>query len=273
MDLASHFTLNNGVGIPAIGLGVFQAEPGDETRDAVSHALEMGYRHVDTARVYRNERSVGEALRESGVPRAEVFVTTKLWNRDQGFEQALAACDASLNRLGLDYVDLYLIHWPVEELRVESWRALERLYDEGKCRAIGVSNYTVRHLEELFGECEVVPAVNQVEFSPFTYQAELLDYCRGHGIQLEAYSPLTKGLKLDDPYLKEIASSYDRTPAQLLLRWCLELQVVTIPKSVTPARIEENARVFDFEITAGDMHGLNSLDENLRTSWDPTDAP
>ena len=273
MDLRSCFTLNNGVGIPALGFGVFQAEPGEETHDAVLHALETGYRHIDTARVYRNEHAVGEALRESGVPRGEVFVTTKLWNRDHGFEQALAACDASLNRLGLDFVDLYLVHWPVEELRGESWRALEQLYREGKCRAIGVSNYTVRHLEELLASCEVVPVVNQVEFSPFTFQSELLDFCREHGIQLEAYSPLTKGLKLDDLYLKKIAAGYDRTPAQLLLRWCLEHKVVTIPKSVTPARIEENARVFDFEIAAEDMHRLNSLDKNLRTSWDPTDAP
>ena len=273
MDLASCFRLNNGVGIPALGLGVFQAEPGEETHDAVLHALETGYRHIDTARVYRNEHAVGDALRESGVPRSEVFVTTKLWNGDHGFEKALAACDASLNRLGLDFVDLYLVHWPVEDLRGESWRALEQLYDEGKCRAIGVSNYTVRHLEELLAGCSIVPAVNQVEFSPYTFQAELLDYCRGHSIQLEAYSPLTKGLKLDDPYLNKIAASYSRTPAQLLLRWCLDLQVVPLPKSVTSARIEENARVFDFEIAAEDMHRLNSLDENLRTGWVPTDSP
>ena len=273
MDLASCFILNNGVEIPALGLGVFQAEPGQETHDAVLHALETGYRHIDTARVYRNERAVGDALRESSVPRSELFVTTKLWNGDQGFEKTLAACDASLNRLVLDFIDLYLIHWPVEELRSESWSALEQLFEEGKCRAIGVSNYTVRHLEELLAECSVVPAVNQVEFSPYTFQVKLLDYCRSHGIQLESYSPLTKGLKLDDPYLSEISANYSRTPAQLLLRWCLELQVVSIPKSVTPARIEENARVFDFEIAAEDMHKLNSLDQNLRTGWDPTDAP
>jgi diketogulonate reductase-like aldo/keto reductase len=240
---------------------------------AVTWALESGYRHIDTAALYANEREVGEAIRSSGIDREEVFLTTKLWNSDHGYDRALQAFDDSLSALGFDYVDLYLLHWPVEGLRGDSWRALERLLDEGRTRAIGVSNYTVRHLQDLLGQCATSPAVNQVEFSPFLYQRELLGYCRTHGIQLEAYSPLTKGHRLADPRLLEVAGRYDKSTAQILIRWALQHDLVVIPKSADKARIAENAAVFDFALGDDDMANLDALHEDLHTSWDPTDAP
>lgn len=273
MDIRSTFELNNGVLIPRLGLGVYQAEPGDETYLAVRAALEAGYRHFDTARLYSNEGDVGRALRDSGLPRDEVFVTTKLWNSDHGYDSAIRACHESLADLGLDFVDLYLIHWPVQRLRLESWRALVTLLEEGRCRAIGVSNYMIRHLDELLGASPVVPAVNQVEFSPFLYLPELLDYCRAAGIQLESYGPLTQGLRLGHPTLRAVAARCGRTPAQILIRWALQHDVVVIPKSTKPGRILENAQVFDFTIDVQDMQALDSLNEGLHTSWDPTNAP
>lgn len=263
----------NGLRMPILGLGVFRAAVGSETRDAVRFALEQGYRHIDTARIYQNERDVGEGIRLAGIPRQQLFVTTKLWNADQGFESTLNACEKSLELLGLDYVDLYLMHWPVSGQRLESWRAMMHLLKEGKARAIGVSNFTVRHLEELMRESDVCPAVNQVEFSPFLNQRELLRFCRDRGIVLEAYSPLTKGQRLAHPVLTAIAKRLGRTPAQVLIRWCIEQQVVVIPKSVKPKRIIENAQVFDFSLSAEDMQALDGLNENLRTAWDPTSVP
>lgn len=273
LDLRSTLRLNDGVAIPRLGLGVFQAAAGSETRDAVAHALATGWRHVDTARVYRNEKDVGRAIADSGIPRAEVFLTTKLWNDDHGYDRAQRACRESLARLGLDYVDLYLIHWPVAERRRDSWRALAKLKADGLCRAVGVSNYTVRHLEELLGESSLVPAVNQVEMSPFLYQRDLIAFCATHGIVVEAYSPLTKGERLDHPTLAEVGRRHRKTPAQVLIRWALQHDLVVLPKSVRPARIDENAAVFDFALSAEDMATLDALDEGLRTSWDPTDAP
>lgn len=273
LTLGSTVKLNNGVAIPRLGLGVFRAPAGGETRRAVEHALELGYRHVDTAKIYGNERDVGEALRASGVPRGDVFITTKLWNSDHGYDAALRAFDASLTTLGLDYLDLYLIHWPLQGLRGDSWRALVRLLEEGKCRSIGVSNYTIHHLTELLESSPVVPAVNQVEMSPFLVQEDLVRYCRGKGIQIEAYSPLTKGFRLGHPAILALASRFSRTPAQILIRWALQRDLVVIPKSTRRERIEENAQVFDFEIGDDAMKALNSLDEGLRTSWDPTNAP
>jgi len=265
--------LRHGGPIPVFGLGVYQTGPGEATRNAVAWALEAGYRHIDTAALYANEREVGTAIRASGVPRDEIFVTSKLWNSDHGYDETLQAFDASMGRLEFDYVDLYLIHWPVEGLRGDSWRALERLLEEGRTRAIGVSNYTVRHLEELLGRCNTPPAVNQIEFSPFLYQRDLLDFCRGHDIQMEAYSPLTKGLKLGDERLAAVAEAYGRSTAQILIRWALQHDLVVIPKSADKARIVENASVFNFELSGDDMDSLDELDENLHTSWDPTDAP
>jgi diketogulonate reductase-like aldo/keto reductase len=272
LGLQSTVKLNNGVEIPQLGLGVFRSPPGPKTRQAVLDALSVGYRHVDTAHIYGNERDVGQAVRESGFARERVFITTKLWNDDHGYDRALRAFDRSAAELGVDYLDLYLIHWPVEDLRNETWRALEFLYREKRCRAIGVSNYTAVHLDELLSRCEIAPAVNQVEFHPFLYQRQLLEYCRGKGIALEAYSPLTKGQKLVDPTLVQLAQKYQRTPAQILIRWGLQHGLIVIPKSVRRERIEENANVFDFEISTSDMRVLDGLDRGLRTAWDPTHA-
>ena len=272
-DIRSTIKLNNGVLIPRFGLGVYQAEPGDETYRAVRNALEVGYRHVDTARLYGNEHDVGRALRDSGLPREEVFITTKLWNTDHGYDRAIRACHESLADLGLDSVDLYLIHWPVPGLRLDSWRALVTLLEEGRCRAIGVSNYMIHHLDELLDVSAVVPAVNQVEFSPFLYLPDLLDSCRAAGIQLEAYGPLTQGRRLGHPTVQALGVKYGRTPAQILIRWALQHELVVIPKSTKPSRIHENAQIFDFAIDQRDMDALNGLNENLHTSWDPTNAP
>jgi diketogulonate reductase-like aldo/keto reductase len=273
MDIASTITLDNGVLMPRLGLGVWRAAAGREVRDAVTWALEAGYRHIDTARLYGNERDVGEVVRASGLPREDVFITTKLRNQDHGYRQAKRALDESLADLGVDYVDLYLIHWPVERLRLESWRALEEALADGKARAIGVSNYLPRHLDELLAASDVAPAVDQVEFSPFLYQRELLEYCRAHGIALEAYSPLTRGRRLDDPVLVAVAARYGRTPAQVLIRWALQHDLVVIPKSVTRERVRENAAVFDFILSDADMAELDALDEGAHYAWDPTPVP
>jgi len=273
-DSIQVFTLNNGIPMPAVGLGVYQMPNGPLTQRAVDYALRCGYRHIDTAMIYRNEESVGKAIAAGFLPREEVFVTTKLWNSDQGYDQAIKACHASLNRLGLTYVDLYLIHWPVHGKRKESWRALETLYGEEKCRAIGVSNYLTHHLEELLGYCKIVPAANQLEMHPYLYNSriETIDLCRRQGILPIAYSPLTKGAKLRDPLLVKIARNYGKSTAQLLIRWALQQGFAVIPKSSATARIAENFQVFDFKITPEDMVLLNGLDENLTTGWDPSDA-
>jgi diketogulonate reductase-like aldo/keto reductase len=271
--LLESVTLNDGARMPVLGLGVYQSKPGGETRQAVRWALELGYRHVDTARAYGNERDVAAAIAESGVPRAEVFVTTKLWNSDQGYDAALKAFDQSEKRLGGARIDLYLIHFPVERVRRDSWRALARLHQEGRVRSVGVSNYTVRHLRELMGESPLVPAVNQVEFHPFLYQRELLQLCREKGIVLEAYAPLVQARRMDHPVVRRVAAAHGRTPAQVLLRWCLQHGAVVIPKSVHRERIEENARIFDFSLGAEEMAALDGLDEGLRTSWDPSGVP
>jgi diketogulonate reductase-like aldo/keto reductase len=279
--------------MPTVGLGVYQVPPGRETYEAVTLALESGYRLIDTARYYENEESVGQALRDAGIPRREFFVTTKLQNTDHGFNQTLRAFDDSLKKLRLDYLDLYLIHWPgapsqwqtwkpikavlnrvlgptTRPLRMESWRAMERIAAEGRCRAIGVSNYTVRHLEELLGSCKIVPAVNQVEFTPFLYQQELLSFCRSHGIQLEAYSPLTRGQRLSHPVIAGLADKYQRSSAQILIRWALQHEVIAIPKARSRSHVQENISVFDFSISAQDMESLNRLNENLHLCWDPS---
>lgn len=273
LDIASTITLNNDVAMPRLGLGVWQAASGGETRRAVLWALEDGYRQVDTARIYGNEKDVGSALRESGLPRDQVFVTTKLWNRDQGYEKAKKALSVSLHELGLDYVDLYLMHWPVEGKRLESWRAMEELQAGGYARAIGVCNFHERHLDELLADTDVVPAVDQVEFSPFLYQRPLLEYCRERDIALEAYSPLSRGRRFDHPVVVEVARRRHRSPAQVLIRWALQHDLVVIPKSVNRQRIRENAAVFDFELEPDDMAELDGLNENRHEAWDPTEAP
>jgi len=273
LNVKSAVKLNNGVQMPVLGLGVYQSPPGRVTQDAVRFAVKIGYRHVDTARIYGNEADVGGAVLDSGVPRKDLFVTTKLWNSDQGYDSTLRACEASLKRLGLDYLDLYLIHFPVPKARSESWNAMETLLKQGKCRAVGVSNFTIRHLEELLKEHEARPAVNQVEFHPFLYQKELLEYCRSKGIQVEAYSPLARGERFKHPRMRSLAEKYSKTPAQLMIRWGLQHGLVVIPKSTRAERIRENSQVFDFEISDEDMKSLDSLSEDLRTNWDPADVP
>lgn len=264
--------LRTGGSIPVLGLGVWQSARGAETRDAVKAALRVGYRHIDTARIYENEADVGAGMKESDVPRAEIFVTTKLWNSDQGYDRALKAFDASLVRLGLDYVDLYLIHWPVEGKRKDSWRALEKLRAEGRARAIGVSNFMIHHLEELAADATELPSVNQVELSPFLQHRDLRAYCASHQIVVEAYSPLTRGEKLAHPTVVAVAQAAGKTPAQVLLRWGLDRGCVILPKSVKPARIAENADL-DFTLDAAALDRLDGLEEGLTTGWDPRRAP
>ena len=265
--------LNSGAAIPTVGLGVWQAPAGESTREAVLAALRFGYRHIDTARIYDNEADVGAAIAESGVPRAEIFVTTKLWNADHGYDKALRAFDASAARLGLDYVDLYLIHWPVAGKRLDSWRALESLFDAKRARSIGVSNYLVPHLVELLAKATHVPAVNQLELTPFLQRRETRALCKQHQIVVEAYSPLTRGKRLGHPVVQAIAQEVGRSPAQVLLRWGVQHGLVVLPKSVTPERIAENAALFDFALDAAAMERLDALEENLTTGWDPATQP
>src|SRR6056297_649813 len=269
MNLQSKVALNNGVEIPWVGLGVFQSEPGPETQQAVEWALELGYRHIDTAAFYANEESVGRGLKASGVARDDVFVTTKVWNNNQGYDEALAAFDRSLKNLGMDKVDLYLVHWPIAEKRLQTWKALEKIYAEGRARAIGVSNFLVHHLKELADNSGIVPAVNQVEFHPFLLQKELLDYDHEHGIRHEAWSPLTRAKLWDNPVIDEIAAAHGKSRAQVLLRWDLHHGVVTIPKSVHKERIAENAQIFDFELSDEEVAKLDGLDRGERTGPDP----
>jgi diketogulonate reductase-like aldo/keto reductase len=269
--IKSSAILNNGVEIPYLGLGTYLAR-GRKVHDVVHWALEAGYRHFDTATFYANEAELGRAIRESGIPREEIFVTTKVWNSDQGYRQTLRAFELSNKALGLDYVDLYLIHWPVEQHRRDTWKALLELYETGRCRAIGVSNYTINHLEELLAESDVIPAVNQVEFHPFLYQKKLMEFCQKNKIQLEAYSPLTKGQRLNDPSLTSIAKKYGKSSAQIMIRWVLQHYVVVIPKSSNQNRICENSEVFDFMISEEDMVFLDRLDQRWRCTWDPTNV-
>ncbi len=264
-------TLNNGIHMPQLGFGVYQV-PDEETPQVVATALEAGYRSFDTATLYGNEESTGRALAESGIPREELFVTTKLWNTDQGYDAALRAFDSSLESLGMDYVDLYLIHWPLpaRDLYVETWRALEKVHAEGRARSIGVSNFQPAHLTRLIEETDVVPAVNQVELHPRLQQEELRAFDAGHGIATEAWSPLGRGNGvLDDPAVTGIAGKHGRTPAQVVLRWHLQLGNVVIPKSVTPARIRENIDVFGFELDEADQAALGALETGERVGPHP----
>lgn len=262
-------TLYNGVKMPWLGFGVFKVKDGQEAVDAVRTAIETGYRSIDTAKAYNNETGVAQGIRESGIAREDLFITTKVWNSDQGYESTLAAFEASMERLELDYLDLYLIHWPVKGKYKDTWRALERLYREGRIRAIGVSNFQIHHLEDLMTEATVVPAVNQIELHPLLNQQELRDYCSKHKIQVEAWSPLGQGHLLEHPLLQEIGAKYGKSPAQVILRWDLQNGIVTIPKSVTPQRIRENADLFDFELTPEDIRQINGLNENKRFGSDP----
>lgn len=270
-NLQSYTTLHNGVKMPWFGLGVFKMKEGEEAVSAVKSAIELGYRSIDTAAIYGNEEGVGKAIADCGVPRDELFITTKVWNSEQGYETTLAAFEESMKKLGLDYLDLYLIHWPVpaQGKYKETWRALEKLYKDRRIRAIGVSNFQIHHLKELIEEFEIVPMVNQVEYHPRLAQKELLEFCQQNNIQLEAWSPLMQGQLLDNPTLQEIGKKYNKTVAQVILRWDLQNQVVTIPKSVKPERMEENADIFDFELSQEDMNKIDGLNEEQRVGPNP----
>lgn len=261
--------LNNGTLMPWLGFGVFKVQDGAEAEQAVGCALENGYRSIDTAAVYKNESGVGKALHASGIARDEIFLTTKVWNSDLRAERTRGAFEESLQRLQTDYVDLYLIHWPVKGFYHQAWKVLEELHTEGRIRAIGVSNFMVHHLRDLLTTASVIPAVNQIEFHPWLIQPELLNFCRENGIQVEAWSPLAQAKLLSEPMITAIAGKYAKTPAQIILRWDLQRQVVTIPKSITPARISENAQIFDFELSGDDMRQIDSLDSNKRIGADP----
>ncbi len=273
MDISSKVKLNNGIEMPILGLGVFRSEEGEEVENAVKTALMHGYLGIDTASIYQNERGVGKAIKESGLNREDIFLTSKVWNTEQGYGRTLKAFSNSLDKLQTEYLDLYLIHWPKGKRSVETWKALEELYEEGKIRAIGVSNFLVHHLEEFLPECKIIPAVNQVEFHPELIQPKLLTYCQNKGIQLEAWAPIMKGKVNEIPVMQEIASKYGKTPVQVVLRWDIQKGVVTIPKSVKPERIVSNADIFDFELSAEDMAKIDALDNNNRIGFHPDKIP
>ncbi|NHC38995.1 aldo/keto reductase [Bacillus sp. MM2020_1] len=268
-NLKDTTTLSNGVKMPWMGLGVFKVTEGEEVIQSVKAAIKNGYISIDTAAIYGNEEGVGQAIKESGVPREELFITTKLWNSEQGYESTLAAFETSMNKLGLDYLDLYLIHWPGKDKYKETWKAFEKLYKDGRVRAIGVSNFLVHHLEDLLSSAEIKPMVNQVEFHPHLTQKELLDYCKNEGIQLEAWSPLKQGQLLSEPVLVDLAHKYNKSVAQVILRWDLQHGVVTIPKSIKEHRIIENANIFDFELSAEDMEKIDGLNQDSRAGSHP----
>ncbi|WHZ02450.1 aldo/keto reductase [Neobacillus sp. YX16] len=272
-NLQATTTLYNGVKMPWIGLGVFKVEEGPELVNAVKFAIKHGYRSIDTAAIYGNEEGVGQAIREAmteyGIKREELFITSKVWNADLGYKSTIEAYETSLRKLGLDYLDLYLIHWPVEDKYVEAWRALETIYKEGKVKAIGVSNFQVHHLEQIMKDAEIRPMVNQVEYHPRLTQQEVKIFCDNNGIQFEAWSPLMQGQLFDNPLLKEIANKYNKTVAMVILRWDIQNGVVTIPKSTKELRIIENSTIFDFELTKEDMEQINNLNQNHRVGPNP----
>lgn len=262
-------TLNNGVKMPLIGLGVYAPNHNNEVQQAVEWALEAGYRLIDTASIYGNEAEVAAAVRASGLPETDVFITTKVWNTDQGYDSTLRAFDDSAGRLERDVIDLYLVHWPVKQHRHETWRAMERLYAEGRVRAIGVSNHYPKQLDELLSQATVTPAVNQIELRPYCYRPDVLAYCQRKGIQIEGYAPLVRGKKHDDPRLIAIAKQHRKSTFQVLIRWSIQQGAVTIPKSVHRERIQANVEVFDFELTPDEMATLNTCYDNTRIADDP----
>ncbi|UQX89157.1 aldo/keto reductase [Jatrophihabitans telluris] len=270
MNSVPNITLNNGVQIPQLGFGVFQIKP-EDTAAAVRTALDVGYRHIDTAEMYGNEREVGQAVRESGIPREDIFVTSKLNNGFHGYDTALKAFDQTLSDLGFERVDLFLIHWPLPTVGnfVDTWRAFERIYAEGRARSIGVSNFTEHHLRTLHSETEIPPAVNQIEAHPYLTQEALRGFDAQHGIATEAWSPIAQGLVLDDPTITAIAHAHDRSPAQVVLRWHVQLGNIVFPKSVTVDRVRENFALFDFELSSGDMAQISGLNRDQRTGPDP----
>jgi methylglyoxal/glyoxal reductase len=263
-------TLSNGIKMPMLGLGVYDMYEAGAVR-AVGEALEIGYRLIDTAEMYRNETEIGQAVRASSIPRSEIFITTKIANPSQGYDSTLSAFDESLRKLDMDYVDLYLVHWPIRQTRKETWEALERIYQEKRARAIGVANYYEPHLDELFGYTDIRPMVNQVEYSPFLQLPSLRTRCTKEGIVMQAYTPLVRGKRFDDARLQKISAKYGKTPAQVILRWDIQQSICPIPKSVTRQRLEENFNVFNFHLLAEDMAILDGCDEGLRVCENPMD--
>lgn len=268
-DLQGVFTLHNGVKMPYFGLGVYLSKDGQEVINAVKWAVQAGYRHIDTASVYKNEEGVGEGIKQCGIDRKDLFVVSKVWNSDQGYETTLKAYDDSLKRLDLDYLDLFLVHWPVAGKYKDTWRAMEKIYAEGRVKAIGVSNFLQHHLEDLLATAEVVPMVNQMEFHPYLIQQDLLDFCNKNTIQYEAWSPMMQGRIFDMPEFKELAKKYGKTAAQIVLRWDLQKGVITIPKSSKKERIVANADIFDFELEMADVQLLDAMHRNQRFGPDP----
>ncbi|WP_260284399.1 aldo/keto reductase [Peribacillus aracenensis] len=268
-NIGETITLHNGVKMPQLGFGVFKVKNGNETVESVKKAIEVGYRAIDTAAIYENEEGVGQAIRECGVPREELFITSKVWNTEQGYETTLQAFDDSLHRLGLEYLDLYLIHWPGKDKYLETWRALEKLYKDGKVKSIGVSNFHVHHLEKLLANSEVKPVVNQIELHPLLTQVEIRDYCAKHEIKVESWSPLGRGNLLEEPTINHIAKKHGKSSAQVLIRWHLQHDLVVIPKSITPSRIKENAEVFDFSLSLNEMNQIDALNKNERFGSNP----
>lgn len=267
-NINSKLFLNNKIQIPQLGLGTYLSKPEDVVR-AVKYAIKIGYRSIDTAALYQNEEGVGKAIRESEVTREKLFITSKVWNSDQGYDATLRAFDESLQKLGLEYLDLYLIHWPVEGKYVDTWRAMEQLYHNGKIRAIGVSNFLIHHLENLIAATDVVPAINQYEFHPYLQQRSLLEFCRNNDIQVEAWAPIMRGRAGTEPVLIDLGKKYGKSPEQIILRWDIQQNIITIPKSVHENRIRENAEIFDFELSDEDMSKINALDKNMRLGPDP----
>lgn len=268
-------TLNNGVQIPQFGLGVWQAAEGGEVEAAVQNAFDAGYRLIDTAAIYGNEAGVGKAIKSSGLPREEVFLTTKLWNANHAYDDALRAFEESLAKLDCGYIDLYLIHWPLpmEGKFVEAWRAMEKLYSDKRVRAIGVSNFKPPHLETLLRTAQVVPAINQIELHPLLQEKEDRAFCASHDIKVEAYSPLMRGGEvLEHPIVSQLAGKYGKTPAQVVLRWHIQSGIIVIPKSVNPQRIRENSAIFDFELAESDMREIETLEAGKRLGSDPNTA-
>ena len=261
-------TLNNNLSMPLLGLGAYDMY-GREAEQAVLWALETGYRLIDTAAMYENEAEIGNAVRQSTIPRTEIFITTKVHNNDQGYEATLKAFDKSLERLQVDYIDLYLIHWPIKKSRKETWKALEKIYNEGRVKSIGVANYLIPFLEELKSYAQVVPVVNQVEFSPYLYLKDLKQYCERNEIVVQAYSPLVRGQRMEDDKLIAVAKKYGKTPAQIILRWFIQHGISAIPKSASRNRIKENFDIFDFELKPEDLSYIDSFNENLRVVDDP----
>lgn len=268
-DLTGSFTLHNGVQMPYIGLGTYQSDNDQEVVNAVKSALEIGYRHIDTAAIYKNEEGVGKGIGESGIDRKEIFLVSKVWNEDQGYDDTLRAFDASLKRLGVDYLDLYLIHWPVSGKYKETWRALEYLYAQKKIKAIGVSNFLKHHLEDILQDCKVVPMVNQMEFHPHLVQQDLIDFCAAKGIQYESWSPFMQGKVFELDIYADLAKKYNKSVAQIILRYNLQKGIVAIPKSVHAKRIAANAEIFDFELSSEDISFLDGLETGERIGPDP----